>query len=417
MPSPNSACETSVFSAELGHTIGGVINVVSKSGSNAIHGSAFEFYRNEAMDSRNYFAPPGPKPLYRQNQFGGSLGGPIIRNRTFFFGDYGGFRQEQGQNFTATVPTAAMRTGDFSGISAVIYDPVSHLPFQGNIIPAGRLDPAAVKLVNMYPLPQSNAAVNFAYAPLKTQDDDSFDVRIDHRLNDQSLLFGRVSYNNTTTFVPNGLPPIEGGIWPGGGQQFPGPAKQVAYSGQTNYNRVLSPELVFEGRFGYSRYDSKTLPANYGLNVMQGVGVPGINIDSDSSGMSIITIAGFTALGDSGSVPLLIDNKVYQSNANLTFSRGSHSIKTGFSWLHRNVLAFQSSSSKGSYAYNANFTSNAGAAGTGNGMASFLLGYPSSTTRSKYLVEPHYLFDEYAGFVQYRLARPDLAHPQCWPAV
>src|SRR5438132_3535999 len=134
--------ETNAFSAELGRTVGGVINVVTKSGGNQMHGSGFEFYRNEAMDARNFFATNGPKPLFRQNQFGGSLGGRIAADRTFFFADYAGLRVRQGQTYTTTVPTLAMRQGDFSGL-APIFDPLTGLPFPNNIIPANRLDPAA----------------------------------------------------------------------------------------------------------------------------------------------------------------------------------------------------------------------------------------------------------------------------------
>ena len=190
--------ETSSFSAELGRTAGGVINVVTKSGTNVIHGSAFEFYRNEAMDAKNFFAKSIPKPRFDQNQFGGSLGGPIVKDKTFFFADYAGLRLKQGETRTSTVPNMAIRSGNFAGRNT-IYDPTTGQPFPDNVIPQNRIDAAARNLVNLWPAPTSDAATNnFVYAPVKTQEDDSFDVRLDHRFNESNALFARYSYNNAT---------------------------------------------------------------------------------------------------------------------------------------------------------------------------------------------------------------------------
>jgi len=292
-----------------------VINVVTKSGANQMHGSGFEFYRNEAMDARNFFATNGPKPLFRQNQFGGSLGGRIVADRTFFFADYAGLRVRQGQTYTTTVPTLAMRQGDFSGL-APIFDPLTGLPFPNNVIPADRLDPAALALTKLYPTPLTSAlANNFNYSPTRTQNDDSFDVRIDHRFDNRNILFGRYSYNNTTTFVPDALPPING-ITPGGlgNTVFPGTSHQKPQASQANFDRVFSAALVMEVKGGFSRYDAKTLHSNYGVDASRRMGIPGINFDgdSDSSGLSRITIAGFTELGDAGFIPLIIKNDVWQ---------------------------------------------------------------------------------------------------------
>src|SRR5688572_14534797 len=189
--------ETNSFSAELGRAAGGVINVVTKSGTNQLHGSAFEFYRNEAFDARNFFAALGPKPEFKLHQFGGSLGGRIIADKSFFFVDYAGLRLRQGNTYTSTVPTLGMRRGDFSGL-APIFDPLTGAPFPNNQIPAGRMDRAAVALTNLFPVPANNAlANNFTYSPTKTQHDDSFDIRVDHRIDNNNVLFGRYSYNNT----------------------------------------------------------------------------------------------------------------------------------------------------------------------------------------------------------------------------
>jgi hypothetical protein len=154
--------QTNMYSAEVGRTAGGVVNIITKSGSNAFHGSLFEFNRNDKFDSRNYFAQTGPKPKLDQNQYGGSIGGPVKKNKTFFFADYERFQLTQGVTSVSTVPTAKMRAGDFSELSATVYDPTTavRLPFAGNVIPANRLDPIALKYMALYPTPTTSGLAN-----------------------------------------------------------------------------------------------------------------------------------------------------------------------------------------------------------------------------------------------------------------
>ena len=214
--------QTSLYSAEYGRTAGGVINFVTKSGTNQFHGSVFEFLRNEKLDARNFFA--AVRPAYKQNQFGGSMGGPVVKNKLFFFGDYEGFRMHQGQTYTASVPTAAERAGNFAGV-APIFDPLStttnssgvssRTRFLNDQIPLNQMDPVAVNLVALWPLPlRSGLANNYSYQPMKTQNNDTMDVRGDYRLSDSNTLFARYSLNNTTTLLPPGCPPAANGISP-----------------------------------------------------------------------------------------------------------------------------------------------------------------------------------------------------------
>ena len=394
--------ETSSFSAELGRTAGGIINVVTKSGTNVMHGSAFEFYRNETMDSKNYFAKSIPKPRYDQNQFGGSIGGPIVKDKTFFFADYAGLRLKQGETRTSTVPSMALRAGNFAGRNT-IYDPLTGLPFPGNVIPQNRIDPAARNLVNLWPEPTSPSATNnFVYAPVKTQDDDSFDIRLDHRINAANSLFARYSYNNARTFFPDSLPPVNG-ITPGGlgNTVFPGTSKQKPQAIQVNFDRVVSPQFIMEAKGGFSRYDAATNHSNFGINASQQMGIPGINIDDDSSGLSRIIVAPFVDLGDAGFIPLVIVNDLVQGAVSMTYVSGGNTLKTGIDLKSRQVLGSQSPTARGTFTFNGNFTSNAGATGTGDPFASFLLGLPSSTERSKYLVRPYYQTKEVGTYVQY----------------
>jgi hypothetical protein len=392
---------TSLYSAEYGRTAGGVINFVTKSGTNDFHGSLFEFFRNEKLDARNFFA--GVRGPYKQNQFGGSLGGPILKNKLFFFGDYEGFRMHQGQTFTSSVPTAAERAGNFAGLFP-IFDPLSTVTsasgvstrtrFPNDQIPLSRMDPVALNMIALYPLPQFNRlANNFVYQPVKTQNNDTMDARGDYRLSDSNTLFARYSLNNTKTVLPPGCPTAANGISPVCDNATPGragTASQRAQSAQVNYAHVFSPRLVLELKSGFARYYIYSLPQNYGLNASQQVGLKGVNIDSDSSGLAIVSPSGLTSLGDWTYIPLLTLNNLFQETGSVSYIRGAHAIKMGADVRRRQTSVFQSATSKGQFNFDANLTNDpSGAvAGSGNSAASFLLGYPATTTRSKFLVWP-----------------------------
>src|ERR1043166_1233239 len=250
--------QTSNYTAEAGRTAGGVVNIITKSGSNDLHGSAFEFARNDKFDSRNFFS--ATKPLLNQHQFGGSLGGPVRRDRTFFFGDYEGFRQRQGVANLITLPTAKMRAGDFSELSVPIYDPLTspRTPFPNNQIPANRLDPIALKNLALLPPHTTGRGVKTqASHTLRTQNSSTADFRIDHRFTNDNQLFVRYSYNSVTTFTPSACPPTSEGIEPGcsGGLAFPGPNDTTAHGTQANFVHVFNPSLLLEVKGGYLKSD------------------------------------------------------------------------------------------------------------------------------------------------------------------
>lgn len=398
--------QTSLYSAEFGRTAGGVINFVTKSGTNEYHGSLFEFFRNQHMDARNFFA--GAKPPYHQNQYGGSVGAPIKKNRIFYFADYEGFRVHQGQTFVDSVPTLAERQGNFSGINA-IFDPLSttsqstRTRFPGDQIPASRINPIAQTIINMYPLPQTGGLVNnYTYQPLKTQNNDTADGRVDYRFSDANTFFARYSFNNTNTVIPAGCPVAPNGLNPDCDEGRSGTAHQRAQGAQLNDAHVFGPHLVMEVKSGYSRYEVFSLPVNYGKNVSQQVGLNGVNIDSDSSGLSIISVSGLTTLGDASYIPIITINNLFQEVVGFTYLRGSHSIKFGYDLRRRQTDPFQSPTARGQFSFNSNFTNDPTGAisGSGNAAASFLLGYPASTTRSKYLVSPGLRNWEMGAYVQ-----------------
>src|SRR5260370_601624 len=235
------------------------------------------------MDAKNFFAGPGATPAFKQNQFGGSLGGPIKRSNTFFFGDYEGLRLRQGITFTSSVPTLAMRSGDFTGLST-IYDSITRTPYPGNQIPISAVDPVSLKLVNLWPAPQKAGVVNnFTMSPNKMDREDKFDTRVDHQFNTSNSLFGRFSFNDGNIVTPGALPAV-GNIQPVGiNGGFPGFALIRAMTDGANYVPTFSPTFLMEQRFEYSRFPNPVLPFNYGNNVLSQLGVPGINVDADSS--------------------------------------------------------------------------------------------------------------------------------------
>jgi hypothetical protein len=417
--------ESGLYSAEVGRTAGALINLITKSGGNIFHGSLFEYFRNEKLDAKNFFAGPGPTPAYKLNQYGGSLGGPIKKNRLFFFGDYEGYNLRQGKTSTSTVPTAAMRAGNFSGINA-IFDPLSstpsssspsgyvRTPFPGNQVPLYRMDQASLNIMNLYPLPQTNSAVNnFTASPEETQNSQKFDTRLDYTVGPQDLLYGRYSFNQTPTLYPSPLPEVNG-IWPSAGTAstqtgyWVGSSQQREQSVGLGYVHTFSPHLLLDMKGGYNRSSTATLPLNYQVNADTQLGIPGSNVDADSSGLAAISIAGFNLLGDSGYVPLSEINNMYQVSAKITYIRGSHTIKIGADFIRRYLTAFQSTQSRGAFSFDSNFTNDpSGAtAGSGNAFASFLIGYPSSTNRQKYLMPP--------GSPKYRWIEPDVFVQDDW---
>lgn len=394
--------QTSNYTAEAGRTAGGVVNIITKSGTNSFSGSAFEFYRNDRFDARNFFS--ATKPLLKQHQFGGSLGGPLRTDRMFFFGDYEGFSQDQGVTNVVTLPTSRMRAGDFSELSVPIYDPLTtpRTPFPGNQIPAGRLNPIALKYMGLLPANTSGSlANNYSSTTLRTQDSATADARIDYRFNNNQSIFVRYSFNNVDTFTPSACDATAEGIQPGcgGGPAFPGQNNTKAHGTQVNYVRIFSPTMIAEVKGGYLKADIQSLPLNYGSNLSQTFGIPGVNFDAVTSGLALMTLTGYSALGDSTFIPLIQVDDTWQTSAIVTKIFGEHNVRMGAGYIARQFTVFQSASPVGNFTFNTQLTDN-GAGSGGNAIASFLLGYPSQVARSHSLIYPHYHTNEPNFFVQ-----------------
>jgi len=404
--------QTNMYTAETGRTLGGVINIITKSGGNAFHGSGFEFARHEKFDSRQFFAQG--KPENRQNQFGGSLGGPLRRDRTFFFVDYEGYRIKQGVPSVVTVPTARMRAGDFSELSTQIYDAMNgRAAFAGNVIPANRFDPIAVKYMQLYPLPNGpGLANNFSYTNNRTQDNDATDIRVDHKLNDQNTLFARYSYNKTDTLTPSLCPPtlvggksvdptcIVGGAATG---NYAGPNYTTAHNVTGNYVRILNTTTIMEVKANYSKPDILSLGPNNNSNYGDLFGVPNANTGvQETSGLPLMEMRPTTiaALGETQWVPLQIYNRTKQYAGSITNTRGAHNLRVGAGIVMRSFGVLQSNSAQGLWGFDSTPT-NSGTTGLGgNAFASFLLGFPTDVRRLYTPGMPHYHSNEPSVYFQ-----------------
>ena len=387
--------QTSTYSAEFGRSLGGVVNLQIKSGTNNYRGSVFEFHRNDAFDANNFFNNRAgrEKPDFKQNQFGGTLGGPIFRDRTFFFGDYQGHRETQGQTFLSTIPTAAMRAGDFSAINRVIYDPTTGQPFPGNVIPSGRIDPIARNIFEqLYPLPNTTGRVaasgqvidNYLINPIKEREDDQFNIKVDHNLTPNNRFFVRYSYEKTHRFQPATLPHGDAGATFGAGDGNID-AQGMAF----NDTHTFSSNWLNEFRFGWSSVKFNMTSIDYGTNPAEAVGIPNVNFNEVTSAMSQITFQNIRNLGANGNQPLITNQNDFQIFDNVTWIKGRHTLKLGGSITFRSREILNADQIVGNFGFNNNQTSNCAGrpapcslnSGTGFDVASFLLGYSSAVNR------------------------------------
>src|SRR6266566_5134162 len=366
--------EENSMSAEFGRG-GAAVNVVLKSGTNRVHGGAYEFIRNDKLDARNYFAspPPSPKPGFKRNQFGFFLGGPIKKDKTFIFGDYEGSRVREALSYVSTVPNAAERAGDFSdrltgdtfspcpnptpseifdigtifdpftphacangGTAAVIRDPIS---FNGqlNVIPPNMLNATGVNIANLYPLPNvADVVNNYLSNPNRVNDQDSFDIRFDHHFREQDQIFVGYSFGDIRSFRPGPLGDL------GGADCCPSRDK----------------------------------------NLSEQVGIPFANRgDVNSSGLSFIDVSGFTSLGDSLWTPEHAFENIYQIADTVTWVRNKHSFKFGVDFRRQQRNFFQLTASRGQFSFPGTYTNDITSNNGGSGLAELLLGVPASSAQ------------------------------------
>jgi hypothetical protein len=360
--------QSGIYSSEFGRGIGQV-NVTTKSGSNAYHGTGWEFLRNNKVDALPYaFGGDTPKSSpFRWNQFGFTLGGPVRiphlidgRNKLFFMGNYEGFRLRNQKETLFSVPSAAMRRGDFSERSATIRDPLTNAPFPGNIIPVSRLSPISLAMLDYYPLPNqptSGLANNFNAVNMNRTDKDQINVRVDFTESSKSSWYGRYGWTDEGQFT--------GGIRLNGGT-----VATRAQQALIDNTRVLSASLVNEMRFGYNRFFN-----NAGTelnNVMDPIAAVGLllptKVPPDAWGLPNIAVAGFSGFGPDSNSPYINSNQNWQFTENLSWNRGSHFVKTGADLRLDHYNQDGNQFARGA----AGFTNNVA---TGYGFADYMLGY------------------------------------------
>ena len=333
---------TSTYDASFGRNPGAQVNVVLNSGSNEFHGSLFEFHRNAALDARNFFAPASePKPKYIRNQFGGAVGGPIRRDSTFFFADYEGTRSREGITRITNVPTAQERAGNFSqSLFGVPRNPFTGQPFDNGIIPDFLINPVGRAIAALYPLPNRNVPFqNFVSSPTLRDDNDSFDVRVDHNLTDRADLAFRYSFGDRDLFEPFTGPSFS--LVPGFGDTV----TRRSQNGMAALTLVLTPNFVNESRWAFSRVAASVRQEASVLNST--VGLPTISPRERDLGLSFITITGFSPLGDEGNNPQNSVTNVYQFLNNSSYVRGDHLIKFGVDLRFSQQNAFRDVESRG----------------------------------------------------------------------
>jgi hypothetical protein len=405
--------------AEFGRFNGGVVNLTTKSGTNEFHGSAFEFVRNEKLNARNLFAPATTanpkKPVFRRNQFGFVVGGPIIKDRTFFFTDYQGTRQLIARVRISSVPTQAQRLGNFSASLGAplyfqadgsigstvtenrvnvtdtngntiqarvgqIFRPADHRAYAGNLIPTNTFDPVAASLLQRYPAPTSaGSANNFTRIGNESDDLDQLDVRMDHRFSEKDQIFGRFSYfkdiSSPVTPLPDGSGNINTGIT--------GVTDTRAQSVAINYLHVFNSRTLNELRAGYTRRSINRLASQLDSPPSQSLMLPGIPSNGAfQDTMPTFSIAGLQQLGPSANTASKFRTDVTQIFDAMSTQRGRHSLKAGIDFRWERLDVIQPPSPTGLFTFNTLFTNSqaiptigsALSAFTGNALASFLLG-------------------------------------------
>ncbi|HEY7546504.1 MAG TPA: carboxypeptidase regulatory-like domain-containing protein [Blastocatellia bacterium] len=393
MPSVDAVREfelaTSTYDASFGRNPGAQVNVVLNSGSNGFHGTAYEFFRNDVLDARNFFAPPDQgDPKNQRNQFGFSLGGPVVRNKTFFFGDYEGARVREGITRITNVPTLEERRGDFSNsIFRPPINPFTQQPFPGNRIPDQFINPIGLAIAALYPAPNRNVARgNFVSSPTFRDRDDKFDVRLDHALNSRSQWAGRYSFADRTFFEP-----FAGATF----SSVPGFGNDVFRRGQNamiSETHIFSPTLVNEARFAFSRVATRVLHENFGTSINNQVGLPELSSNPRDFGLSFITVTGFSQLGDEFNNPQDGVTNVFQILDHATWSKGNHLVKFGFDFRATQQNAFRDVQSRG-------FLNFSDQAFTGNALADLLLGLPAITGGARLDNHQHIRTESYNFYV------------------
>src|SRR5579864_3526178 len=388
--------QTRTYSAEFGNSAGAVINVTLKSGTNQYHGDVFEYVRNNVFDANSWINNKNglPKGHFSQNQFGGTLGGPIIKDKTFFFGDFQRFTSRRSTTVTSTVPTPLMKQGNFTELSRTLSDsPVTGQTgcVVNNIIQATStsgqtcIDPVGANLVGLFPnpnvaslvalqgLPKSwTGAPNYVFATSVPDDVYSFDGRVDHTLNENNSLFGSYSYYH----VNRQDPPWTSNAVVGNGN-FATQYRTHTQLVSLGWTRTISSTLVNDARFGFSRDFAHSDPVGVtlGKSLASNYGLTGIPVTPNTAGLPPIEINGLTRLGTSPWRPQYQISQAWNLIENLSWMKGNHSFKFGYQYLRRSDNFLDIRAPQGELQINGIYTN----ANNNMGLPDFLLGDVDAT--------------------------------------
>ncbi len=388
-PPPDALAEFKVqtgnYDAEFGHSAGAVLNASIKSGTNSLHGDLWEYWRNDALNAFDYFAKTQPE--YRQNQFGGTIGGPILRNHLFFFGDVEADRVVFGETGTYSVPTSRMRNGDFTELlnpsltgsskPITLYQPGSKgsavLACNGvlNVFCSNQIDSAAQRILNLYPLPNANGGKtynNYIFNRKNIDNTAQWDARIDWNATQHDQAFFRMSYYNERG---NYAPPL-GPILDGGSYGSDGPTVNRGENFALSETHAFNNTLANEFRFGYNWGHFQFLQPGANQNIAPSVGLGGIPFQKNNGGLPSTSISGISSFGSPGFYPAIEYENVFQLLDNVTKIAGNHTLKAGVSFQHVRYSTTAPINPHGSYTFNGFYTSSPGVSFTGSGVADFL---------------------------------------------
>jgi len=366
--------QKSQYPAEFGGKASALINVATRAGTNGLRGSLFEFIRHDVFDAHNYFdRRDQPIPPLRQNQFGGALGGPLARDRSFFFFSYEGQRVRRSLTRTFSVPSQAVRTGDFSRFDPIC-DPVTIdattgacTPFAGNRIPADRIDPIAAALLQHVPQPSSGAALqNLTSVGRQVKDVDQISLRVDHQFTPVDQFFARFSTFDAGEVQPFGTSTLQETLVPGFGRAVDTKARNLGIS----HTHLFGRSLMNEVRIGWMRVKGGQVSENRGVDFGRQAGLQGVTTDLRDVGFPEISTRGlYSAFGDPTSF-VYRNNQHFELYDNVMVDRGSHRLKAGAYYFHLQFRPEQPDNARGAFNYTGQFS--------GNAFADFLLGYPAS---------------------------------------
>jgi hypothetical protein len=371
-PPPDSIEEFRVeensMSAEFGRG-GAMVNLLLRSGTNQLHGTAWEFFRNNHLDARNFFATEATP--FQQNQYGGQLGGPIVKDKMFIFGSIERFDIRRVEPFVSTVPTLKERSGDFSELGNItLFTPglpgVPLNPADPSQVPAGDINPTGQNIVNLYPLPIPGSGLtnNFVYNAKYKFDETSFLTRFDYNLSNRDRIFAHYALATPSSINPSWLPGVDGGNSSGVASSLGDRVQSVG----ADWTRIIHPNLINDARVGFVRYRDNTLPLDFGTNPSEALGIPNSNRGGNSSGLAKLQISGYQPLGDSLWVPETIVENVYQLADTVSWIHGKHTVKFGMDFRRQQRNFFQQTAPSGWYQFSGNYT--------GVSLADTLLGVP-----------------------------------------